>query len=252
MAQRLHFGIHAQPDDTTCGPTCLHALYRHYGDPADLASVIAEVPALEGGGTLGVMLATHALRRGYRAHIYTYNLHVFDPTWLNAGPVAAARPPVNLVEKLRAQAAAKDDPKLQVATDAYVEFLERGGAIRSVDLAPRLIRRHLDRSTPILTGLSATYLYQTAREYGLNDDYDDVRGEPSGHFVVLFGYDTRTDQVLVADPQQPNPLADEPVYRIPIERVICAILLGVLTYDANLLIIEPGDAGDKGPSPCPT
>ncbi|MBW7904218.1 MAG: C39 family peptidase [Phycisphaerae bacterium] len=252
MPQRPHFRIHAQPDDTTCGPTCLHALYRHYGDPADLASVIAETPVLAGGGTLGVMLGTHALRRGYRAHLYTYNLMVFDPTWLSQGPGDPAPPRVGLVEKLRAQAAAKNDGKLHEATDAYVEFLERGGAIYSVDLAPRLIRRYLDRSTPILTGLSATYLYKTAREFGPNDDYDDVRGEPSGHFVVLFGYDARTDEVLVADPQQPNPLADEPVYRIPIERVICAILLGVLTYDANLLIIEPGDAGCRGPSPCPT
>jgi hypothetical protein len=29
------------------------------------------------------------------------------------------------------------------------------------------------------------------------------------------------------------------MYSIPIERVMCAILLGVLTYDANLLVIEP-------------
>ncbi len=27
------------------------------------------------------MLGNHALRRGYHAHIYTYNLNVFDPTW---------------------------------------------------------------------------------------------------------------------------------------------------------------------------
>jgi hypothetical protein len=30
------------------------------------------------------------------------------------------------------------------------------------------------------------------------------------------------------------------IYDLPIERVMGAILLGVLTYDANLLLIEPG------------
>lgn len=68
---------------------------------------------------------------------------------------------------------------------------------------------------------------------------DDVRGDPSGHFVVLCGYDKDSGTVLVADPLQPNPLSESHIYGIAVERVICAILLGILTYDANLLIIEP-------------
>lgn len=45
--------IETQPDTTTCGPTCLHAVYRHFGDQI-------------------------ALARGYRATIHTWNLEVFD------------------------------------------------------------------------------------------------------------------------------------------------------------------------------
>lgn len=33
---------------------------------------------------------------------------------------------------------------------------------------------------PIIVGLSATYLYKSAREFGANLDYDDLRGEPTG------------------------------------------------------------------------
>ena len=29
-----------QPDETTCGPTCLHAIYRYWGDREPLQSVI--------------------------------------------------------------------------------------------------------------------------------------------------------------------------------------------------------------------
>lgn len=32
-----------QPDDSTCGPTSLHALYSYYGDAVPLAQVIEEV-----------------------------------------------------------------------------------------------------------------------------------------------------------------------------------------------------------------
>jgi hypothetical protein len=57
--------------------------------------------------------------------------------------------------------------------------------------------------------------------------------------VVLCGYDPETRDVLVADPIRKNPLAGSQRYVISIDRVICAILLGIVTYDANLLIIEP-------------
>ena len=70
-----------QPDDRTCGPTCLHAVYAFHGDGLPLEQVIREVRQLEDGGTLGVILGEHALRRGYDVSLHTYNLRVFDPTW---------------------------------------------------------------------------------------------------------------------------------------------------------------------------
>ncbi len=237
MESQLRLDILPQPDDSTCGPTCLQAVYRYYGQDLPLADVIASVPALEGGGTLAVLLACDALRRGYRATIYTYNLHVFDPTWFTSE--------VDLAERLRAQMALKDDARLRQASEAYLEFLRYGGRMRQRDLTSALIRRHLNKGTPILCGLSATYLYGQMREVGgdtLIDD--DLRGVPQGHFVVLCGYRPEQRTVLVADPYQENPLAEGQLYEVSIDRVICAILLGVITYDANLLILEPKGKGE--------
>ena len=59
----LQFQIDRQPDDVTCGATCLHAVYRYFGDSFALDDLMAEVPTLEQGGTLGVLLANHALLR---------------------------------------------------------------------------------------------------------------------------------------------------------------------------------------------
>jgi len=238
MKTRLALEILQQPDDLTCGPTSLHAVYRYHGDHLPLQQVIDEVAPLETGGTLAVLLAHHALRRGYGARIYTYNLDLFDPTWFEEGAP-------DLASRLRAQAKAKPWPRLQHSTEAYLEFLRLGGEIRYVDLSPGLIRRHLERDQPILTGLSATYLYGCARERGHPKlEYDDVAGEPTGHFVVLCGYDRKTREVLVADPIQDNPRFGSHYYSVGEERVIGAILLGVLTYDANLLVLRPKGSGD--------
>lgn len=236
MESALRFEIAAQPDLMTCGPTCLQAVYRYFGDQLPLPQVISETGRLEGGGTLAVLLGNHALTRGYEATIYTYNLHVFDPTWFRPG----ASP---LDGHIRAQAEAKHDRKLRAASRAYLEFLRQGGLIRMEDMTGRLIRRYLKRSIPILTGLSSTYLYREPRELGDPAVPDDIRGEPQGHFVVLCGYDSKDRAVLVADPLQPNPLADDSrMYTVDLDRLICAIMLGIVTFDANLLVIEPKHA----------
>lgn len=229
---RLELTMQAQPDDTTCGPTCLQAVYRYWGEKVSLPQVIASVPKLETGGTLGVLLGIDALQRGYRVELYAYNLQVFDPTWF-------ASDETDLAAKLEAQARAKTSPKLRLACAAYVKFIRLGGVVRQAVLSGSLIRRQLNRNVPILTGLSSTWLYQASREYGPQDADDDIRGNPSGHFVVLSGYDRKQREVLINDPLQANPHSPTRRYSINIDRVINSILLGVLTYDANLLMIEP-------------
>lgn len=232
---RLPLDILPQPDRTTCGPTCLHAIYRYDGDPIGLSQVVAEVPTLADGGTLAVFLACHALLRGYRATIHTYDLQMFDPTWFDGQTT-------NLATKLRQQLAAKDEPRLRAGTEGYLEFLRLGGRVTFAEPTRRLIRDPLIRGRPILAGLSATFLYRSAREHGPECEPDDIRGVPTGHFVVLCGYDRRTREVLVADPLHPNPLSETHTYAVDIERVLGAILLGILTNDANLLVLARSPA----------
>jgi len=224
---RLPVKILPQPDETTCGPTCLHAIYSYWGKREALDEVIARTRKLESGsGTFAVFLACDALRKGFQATIYTYNLMVFDPTWFVAG--------VDIAERLRQKRAAKTDARLRHATEGYLEFLSLGGRLRLSDLSYPLIHGLLRRGLPILTGLSSTYLYRTAREVGPHDTPDDVRGFPAGHFVIMAGYDSDKHTVLVADPYGPSH-----EYWSNIDRVLGAVLLGIVTHDANLLVIHP-------------
>jgi len=229
----LGFDMQAQPDDVTCGPTCLQALYNYYEDPVALKEVIKEVKQLRFGGTLAVILGHHALKRGYKAHIYTYDLNVFDPTWFKSSSK-------KMIQQLQAQMEFKHKRRqLRVASDAYIKFLEAGGELRNTELDEALIKSYLKQSIPILTGLSATYLYGTAREIPQFDIYDSIKGEPSGHFVVITGYDEAKNCVYIADPVEPNPLGKGQVYGVSFSRLVNSIMLGIVTYDANLLVIEP-------------
>ena len=227
------FDIEAQPDDVTCGPTCLHALYQYYKDEVGLDQVIKEVKQLRNGGTLAVMLGNHALKRGYKARIYTYNLNIFDPSWAKLSSKKLIR---NLKEQMEFK---RKRRKLLIASQAYIQFLEAGGEVRYSELDEKLIKSYLRKSIPILTGLSATYLYNTPREIPQFDIYDSIKGEPAGHFVIISGYDGEKNRVHLADPMTPNPIAKGQVYSVDFTRLINSIMLGIVTYDANLLVIEP-------------
>ena len=120
MKKRIQLDIMRQPDDVSCGATCLHAIYRYHGDKIELGDVVRDVEQLEEGGTLGVFLGCHALKRGYRVSLYSYNLQVFDPTWHSL-------PQDELAVRLAKQMAVKHQRKLKIASKAYLEFIELGG-----------------------------------------------------------------------------------------------------------------------------
>lgn len=228
---RLRVPILPQPTDTSCGPTCLHAVYSYYRDALDLEQLIGEIPSVEGGGTLAVMLGIHAVKRGYRVTLHTFNLRVFDPSWFH--PVRE-----DIASKLRRQLDHRSG-KRREETAACLEFVENGGEVRMEDLTGDLIGQYLRQKIPILTGLSATYLYRAPREIPETGEDDDIRGEPLGHFVVLRGWHPEAGTVSVADPYSSNPISADHTYEVPMARLLNAILLGVLTYDGNLLVIRP-------------
>ena len=228
----IDIDILGQPDDATCGPTSLHSVYRHYGDDISLAQVIKEVHTFEDGGTLAVWLGAHALSRGFDALLYSCNLQLLDPSWFLA-------PEVDLVQKLQEQLEHKHDEKLVRTSHAFIDFIQKGGKIRLEDVTRDVLRKWLSQGFPILTGLSSTFLYRSPREVPPLQAPDDVSGIPTGHFVILCGYNRENKTVTVADPLTQNPYSPTRRYDVHIDRVICSILLGVLTYDANFLIIKP-------------
>jgi hypothetical protein len=224
--------IERQPDYTTCGPTALHAIYRYYGDPIGLETVIRETPKLPTGGTLGVHLSVHALSRGYEVETWLCNVRHVDPTWFQQ--------PTDVLAKLRLRADAKglrEDPRYGPALESVEQYMTLGGRLVWGDLSPELIGQVLSRGTPLLTGTNGTYLYQCARETDAGPD--DVRGDAFGHFIVLSGYRDSDQSVAIADPLLDNPAHGTKYYRASVHRLLAAIFLGVGSDDGNLMLIRP-------------
>lgn len=221
-----------QPDDVTCGPTCLRKVYHYYGVRLPLDRVLGEISRNEDGGTLAVYLGIAALRRGFRARIFSYDLRIFDPTW-------AGLSMERLANKLEARLPHLKQPKARRATRAYLELLQLGGEIAFDELSPGLLKQILNRDHPVLAGLSATYLYQMPRERHDPDTHelldDDVAGDAVGHFVVVSGYEHWGRRFVVLDPSAHVPVTADGRLVVDAQRLINAVLLGDLTYDAVLL-----------------
>lgn len=226
----------AQPDDVTCGPTCLTQVYRFLHFEKPLEEVIQENARNPDGGTMAVFLGQTALGHDFQPTVYSYNLRVFDPTWQKLDTD-------ELIDKLKQREAVVQSVRLKRTINAYIDYLRLGGGVRFDPLDRDLLVRLLRRGQPILTGLSATYLYQTPREF--NEDYDDVRGDPAGHFVVVCGYYPKTDRFVVRDPSSHIPFSRSGKYSVTSERLIAAILLGDLTYDAVLLTLGRRTLNDR-------
>lgn len=231
-----------QPDDTTCGPTCLRKVYDFYGFDIDMDDVVEAIERNEDGGTLAVFLGMAAMRRGLRARIYSYDLQIFDPTWTHL-------PREQLVQKIRARSPYLIDPKRRGAASAYVRYLEKGGELAFDELTPSLFKSIIDRGHPVLAGLSATYLYGFARERwdpinGRLVD-DDVAGDPTGHFIVVSGYDQWGRRLTVLDPSEHVPASEDGRLIVSAERLINSILLGDVTYDAVLLELWPAEEEEE-------
>jgi hypothetical protein len=227
-----------QPDEVTCGPTCLRKVFSYYGLPDTQDEIISALERNEDGGTLAVYLGIVALNRGLRARIYSYDLQIFDPTWY-------ALDSNGLREKILARFPYLIDEKRRRAAKAYVQFLEMGGELAFDELRHSLLKDIIDRGHPVLAGLSATHLYSSSRErwdavVHKHVD-DDVAGEPTGHFVVISGYDNWGRRVTVVDPFEHAPVNQAGLFQVDSDRLINAIMLGDVTYDAVLLEVWPTD-----------
>lgn len=238
----------AQPDDVSCGPTCVAQVLAAYGELRPISELIGLVRRNPDGGTLAVHLGQLALDLGYRARLYPFGLRVFDPTWWELDGD-------ELVQRLTARRARLADPFEQEVVGAWIRFVESGGQVHFREPSAALLVSILAHGRPIICGLNATWLYREAREDPWTNQPDDIGGAQVGHFVTLVGYTGGGLHIHVNDPSESAPFAAggdhgdlrNGRYPLPADRLIHAILLADWTRDAMLLEIWPHTPPRKSP-----
>ena len=248
----LNVPRYAQPDDVSCGPTCLAQVLAWYGDHRPIPALMARTPTTPDGGTLAVHLGQVALDLGYRARLHPFGARVFDPTWWELEDEEIAL-------RLAQRAEGLQSPTARAEVEAWLRFLVSGGYIDFHEPSAKVLVRILSKGRPIICGLNATWLYREARTNPVTNADDDVHGHPMGHFVTVVGYTGRGLHFHVNDPSEEASVAvtgnsaheDPGRYPLRSDRLIHAILLGDATSDAVLLEIWPPHAGQPGPPEAP-
>jgi hypothetical protein len=210
-------------------PDLLAQVYRFLGYERAVDEVISDTRRNADGGTLGVYLGISALRNGFRPTIYTYNLRIFDPTWRRLSPP-------EISGKLRERRRFVRSRRLKRAIAAYVEYLGMGCRVPVFRARCGFLVGLLQTGHPILTGFERNVpLWVRSRtQRGVRRRF---AASPRGISSSCAGYYPRSDRFVVRDPSSNIPFSRNGKYTVEARRLIAAILLGDVTYDANLLVL---------------
>ena len=176
-------------------------------------------------GVYDARLGVTAIKLGYEVKITTQDMHVFDPTWYKLLKK-------KLLTKLRSFSRTIQNKLLSTKIRSCISFLELGGEIVFEPISKELLISKL-QVHPIIASLCSTYLYREERP---NDECSNFR---YGHFVVLNGYDPKTDKFFITDPWHSIPFSKTGRYEVKSEELITAIYLAEATYDSSIMEIYP-------------
>lgn len=208
-----------------CGPTALTQLFHYFDIDQSVEETIEQTSMIPGLGTYDGNLGCTAIKKGFKVTITPQNLNVFDPTWFSLNREA-------LLSKLRARAEIIEDKYLVASTNGFIDFLELGGELEFKHYSEDLLFEKLALG-PFIVGLCSTYLYGEMRDKG--GVKDDVKGERLGHFVVVDGYNSETDEFTIKDPWHSIPFSPNGEYMLKGDKLITSMLLGEATYDATIV-----------------
>ena len=212
-----------------CGPTSLAQLVYYYGCSESLEEIIRKTKMIKGLGTFDGFLGKTAIALRYKVNIIPQNLYVFDPTWYTL-------PKKKLLKKLKLLKKHAKNRQLKTCVTGYIKYLEAGGRLEFKPLSKKLLIERLEKH-PILVGLCSTYLYKQKRTNTKKIEESDITGWRTGHFLIVNGYDPKTDKFYITDPWYKIPFSKSGKYKIRSDVLLTAMFLGEATYDCIVLEI---------------
>jgi hypothetical protein len=168
-----------QDGPTACTNACLRMVAGYFGRELERDAIDRALFKDSAGCSFNTDLARIALRHGFAADCYGYNLYLTDPADAGLSPAA-------LLDRLRRERAHLRDPWYRPMLESIVAALQEGVHYAVRRPAFEIAASYLRARIPVIAVVSYPALHG-------------VRGNPfSGHDVVLTGYDGR--RVFFVDP----------------------------------------------------
>jgi len=199
----------------TCGPSSLQQILAYYGIEMDLKKIMRNVKIYKGGFAFMSDLATYVKKLGFDSKIICYDASIVDPTWSELSKRKIIQ---KLVKRFKFE---KNGIK------KLIKFLKVNGKLEIRIPTKELILSYLKKKVPPIICLSSTILRGKSRRY--KGKYDDIKGNPIGHFLVISGYDN--GYFIVTDPSR----ISKGIYKVKEDK----LLFSWFFWGGWLLIIKP-------------
>jgi len=171
-----------------CGPSSLQQVLEYYGRKISLKDILANVKMFP-FGTPPPYLAIGAKKLGYKVRLISFDVNYVDPSWKNS-------PKNEIIEKLKKRLPTIKNRIINRRTKGLIMALESGVELDIKIPSEKILIKYMKRGIPPIITLSYNVLHDYKRK--LNDKLDDVKGLPTGHYVVVSGYDD--NNFIVTDP----------------------------------------------------
>lgn len=207
----------------TCGPSSLTNIYAHFGKEVGLEKILNDLKVKDDETTYLPQLARHIQQNGLATQVLSSCPFNMSPDWKDLDKSS-------LIENLKAWTTHHHkNPWIKDAL-FLLYYLEEGGRVNLVDLSTKLIDEELTKGNVVLCCLEESWLWGK-RKVSNVVEYDSIRGEPRGHFVVVYGQ--KDDEYLVSDPYPTNLPERQGLYSVSKDK----LLVSVLVWNPEVLVV---------------
>ncbi len=172
-----------------CGPTCLAEVMEFYTkEKFDIKDLVKESKSPYKNMDWFFLFGMSALKRGFKVKIITVSTEILDPSWISLNPKKLVRKMKKRIKYLEGRKR-KDRYLIEWNLEPLkkaVKFIEAGGELIFSLITIDLLKYFVKKKMPIIVPVNENIFYGIKRTK--DDEYDDIRGYPSGHIVVISGY----------------------------------------------------------------
>lgn len=185
------------------------------------------------------LVATLALKKGFKSKIYTRSTQVFDPSWFSFSKERLIKKLENYQKNisliLNSNKKVYNEfyfwrhPRYEISEiTAAINFLKNGGEIVFHKIEDSVIKKYIDKKIPVFFVHNSTLLHNNKRK-GENGIGDDFLGHHWGHVSLIIGYNN--NNYFIADPNEL--LKNKHYYSKNKEDV----LESIIRFDQNIYVI---------------